>query len=1112
MSPGSSIFPDGIFTSSWFSKHQSQIPALLLAFFHISATDSNSTDEQLKVDINAVRTAIQRSGYRTKFAVILLSDKSILNAPELEERLSSIRRLTSLDSKTGLFFMPPMNSAAEIATFVHSVMATTLQPLVIDYYRDLTKHARRKKGKGGPISALTSSTTASAGTSALSTVGWNARYEIKQAVFAEFRQEMDVAEHHYSTALDDLFSSEGVFETTPSWSARWEEARLLADPLALRQLRCLLWSERTTAAAQLWSRYQNRMRDLIDRRGKGSGTYGWAAWRARWAQIVAGLIQRAEILPAPTSKSLSPGSNNDSASIEDKQMLQIFAAPEKNVVTTMERLLPWRNLHHAGYWFYLATRESRETQRRVSAALEDDSSSSDTERANNYDTYLFGKPHDVHNSPAEMVASQRRTLTEPAINEFDTRRQGRMSDIMKLELARDLVEVGLHADALQILVPLRENSSWRNDDWHDLFLDLSILVRDTALQQGRDDVVLAATYELISLPTRQPDANAQELDLMNCLKAESTADQAHTLKFEGIERLSPVTVSFAFEKKETHVGEVIGCQVVIEAHMRKSAASVVLKSLDLQIGNTRSIQITHDAEHSDVYQQIIDLSNASEASNGAFEAHADLSIEPSTRRIYNFPLTFRTADTFALTSASFCIETDAFKIEHSFLGEDITQSDAIYVTKQDTLERRLLPHRDTATVVVLPKPPKLRILVHGLRKRYYTDEMVKLGVEVVNDESETVAGVVTASSTASLQSQWLEDTETNVDEQSFSSRAILRTIESLKSLNTQSDVLAFKAPNEPTKASVAIEVAYRLSSDDTTTLRKTMTLDLEFVNPFEVKFTFGSLLYKAPWPSYFDSQLKSTPDNPGGIPQLWRLSTHITSLAIDSIMLRNVAPIVDSIVGDSIVNISDPEPASNEPFEPGNVERTASEISTQKLSLDDRRATTVESTLEITWARDEHSPSFTTRLPVPRLTLPVSEPRVLCTLSEVVASDNEKTEGLWDATLLYYIENPSTHFLTFALTMEATEEFAFSGPRYRTLSLAPLSRHKVAYQLALQDQSEHSDTAASGDTSNGEKGRWIWPSLQVIDSYYQRTLRVHPGSSDVKFDENQNIAVFINDK
>src|ERR1700709_1895599 len=107
LSPGSPIYSDGIFTPQWMAKHQEHVPALLIAFFSISTDDgSTAQNEQIQIDINAIRTALSRSGFKTKFAAVLISDKSILHAPELEDRLSAIRRATTLDLKTGLFFMP----------------------------------------------------------------------------------------------------------------------------------------------------------------------------------------------------------------------------------------------------------------------------------------------------------------------------------------------------------------------------------------------------------------------------------------------------------------------------------------------------------------------------------------------------------------------------------------------------------------------------------------------------------------------------------------------------------------------------------------------------------------------------------------------------------------------------------------------------------------------------------------------------------------------------------------------------------------------------------------------------------------------------------------------
>ena len=1012
--------------------------------------------------------------------------------------------------------MPPMNSAAEIATFVHSVMVSILQPLVVEYYRDLTKHARRKKTKGGPPApSITSPTVAAAGTAALSTVGWNARYEIKQAIFAEFRQEMDVAERHYSSSVEELYSSEGVFETTSSWSPRWEEARLLADSLALRQIRCLLWSERTTAAVQCWTHYQTRMRDLIDRRGKGSGTYGWSAWEGRWAQIMAELVKRAGLLPNPDRKSLLNEVTPDADVIEERQTLQVFATPEKSAATAMERVHPWRNLHHAGYWYRLAVRGSRERQRRVQEIPEEDRQTSGTEsRSGSYDTYLAGHPNQEYDGREGFVASQTSPLTENGITEFESRGQDRMSEVMKLGLARDFVEVRRHSDALEILVPLWEQSSWRGEDWHDLFTDLLLLLRESAQQGGRNDVIVATAYELISLPAQAlSDVQQTRLDLMKCVDEVSTSKEPVDLKFDGKRRLSPVVLSVAFESKETHVGEAIGCQLLIQSRLAETAAPVTLSSISLRVGNARTVQITHRTLNESEGKESTDLSNISESPGGLLETQTDLTIRPNQRRIYNFSLTFREAESFSIRSATICIEANGFKIEHSFQDEDILQSESIFVKSGDVLERKPLPHVDTGTVRVLPKPPKIRILVHGLRKQYYTDEPVRLGVEVVNGEADVVSGDVSARAEAWLPLQWISHDAKEIDEDGLSSEPVARNIEKLESTDAHKEILGFKAPQDPTKSTIAIEVIYRLSSDDTARLRKTLTLDLHFVNPFEVKFSFGPLLYPDPWPSYFDRQLRSTAESPGGIPQRWRLSTSIRSLATESITLHEILPVVDSVTGDSAARVASREVMDKEPFGPGDIERASFEIHTQKYSLDDRRPTTVHSTLEITWARDESSSAVTTRVPVPSLTLPVSEPRVLCTLSEGATSSKEGEESLWDATLNYHIENPSTHFLTFALTMEATEEFAFSGPKYRTLSLAPLSRHKVEYRLSLQDQlDDGSALTAQVDTTEDGPGRWIWPLLQVIDSYYQKTLRVHPGVEGVKFDEKQNIAVFVKDR
>ena len=81
------------------------------------------------------------------------------------------------------------------------------------------------------------------------------------------------------------------------------------------------------------------------------------------------------------------------------------------------------------------------------------------------------------------------------------------------------------------------------------------------------------------------------------------------------------------------------------------------------------------------------------------------------------------------------------------------------------------------------------------------------------------------------------------------------------------------------------------------------------------------------------------------------------------------------------------------------------------------------------------------------------------------------------------VENSSTHFLTFNLVMEASEHFAFSGPKTTAVQVMPLSRHTVQYNLFA-----------------AKRGLWIQPQLVVIDTYFNKNLRVLP-TGDMRSDK-----------
>jgi hypothetical protein len=497
LSPSSALFPDGVMSPLWVTKHQHLLPSIFIAFFTLTADANLSTlnDNQLKTEINDIKKIFAASLYKTRFVAVILSEKSILDAPDIDERLANIRRATGLDPKNSLFFLPPNSSPVELRTFVQSLFST-LQPLCIEYYRDLSKHARRKRNRGTippPTAPPTSGTSQT-----LAIHGWNIRYEFKLGVLAEFRQEMDAAGRNFEGAYEGLLGQD-VFESIASWSPRWNEARLLADVIAIRILRCLLWNGQTTSAARRWRVHRDRVRDLIDRRGKGSANYGWEAWESRWATIMAELIQKSE-LPVFSIPDVPRGG-------EAALTPLIYSSPEK-AFPVGERLPPWELLHHPGYWFNIATRHLYERRVLAEAIPDEDRIPPDKMRpsgrankSNAYDTYLCPEPfieyslshQDGVDHSTLILESIRRTL-----HEFEQRAQTRTVERLKLELAQEEMRAGNWGKALKILRPLWAEMSWRKEGWLDLVAEVGWATRECASHVGDGGHIIGPEWELMS--------------------------------------------------------------------------------------------------------------------------------------------------------------------------------------------------------------------------------------------------------------------------------------------------------------------------------------------------------------------------------------------------------------------------------------------------------------------------------------------------------------------------------------------------------------------------------------------------------------------------------------
>ena len=477
LSHESALYPDGLIDSQWVKKHQDIVPSIYACFYTLSS------DNRLKSDINAVKATFARSGFKTRVAVVLLGSEEAGTAElttDVQDRLEGIRRGTALDPKS-IFYIPAQESPAELKRVVDNILAI-LYTTAVEYYRDLGRHARKKRSRGlvpQPTIPPTSGTSHT-----LSLPDWNFRYDFKTGVLAEFRQELDTSIRSFEQAYEILLGQD-VLDMVPSWSPRWNEARQLADIISIRCLRLHLWMGNTSLAVRRWQSHRDRIGDFVDRRGHGTNTYGWQAWEARWATVMANLIEQVEV------PGLVPAS------------LTLFLPPEKAVMG--ERLQPWELLHHTGYWYRIAARHLA-ARRTLAHMMPDEdrevpeSSSAKTAKSS-YDMYMCPPPHEEYPLTGDGGINHAQLIIDCLINsrnQFQARQQLRIAAELSLECAKEMASLGSWDKVVALLRPVWDDYSFRSDNWLDISEDLCWLLRRAAKPINDAELVIAADWELMN--------------------------------------------------------------------------------------------------------------------------------------------------------------------------------------------------------------------------------------------------------------------------------------------------------------------------------------------------------------------------------------------------------------------------------------------------------------------------------------------------------------------------------------------------------------------------------------------------------------------------------------
>ncbi|OAA70247.1 hypothetical protein ISF_02221 [Cordyceps fumosorosea ARSEF 2679] len=1086
LSPASTLYPDGLMNAQWVQKHQEIVPSVFACCYCLTNDPAAATlqDNQLKTDINSIKVALQETGYKTRLAVIFVQREGDGSSPsitdQISERLENIRKGTAMDPKS-IFYIHPQDSPADLKQVADSILAS-LYGTAIEYYRDLGRHARKKRSRGivpQPTVPPTSGTSQT-----LSMPDWNFRYDFKSAVFSEFRQEFDPAMRSFEQSYEILLGQD-VMDTIPSWSPRWNEARLLADIISIRCLRLHLWMSQPSLAVRRWQMHRDRIGDLVDRRGKGTNNYGWQAWEARWALVMAQLIARVE-LPG-----LAPSTMN------------LYLQPEKAVLG--ERLHPWELLHHTGYWYRIAARHIG-ARRTLALMIPDEDrappSESKIQDSQHYDTYLCPPPYKEYPIEGDGVNHAQLIIDclIAARTQFQGRKQLRIAAELSLECAREMARLEDWQDVLAMLRPLWEDLSFRSENWVDISEELCWLIRRAAVAAGRGELVVAIDWELLDKKfTKRPYWHYDLDKTLDGMKLEEKPSV--TISDESATGF--LSTSFVFQHRESRAGDFCKAQLSLISNAMPGSAPVTLSNVRVEFeGSLKPIMLEHAPSEEKTIGSPVSIRRVTleeefpeeeeEELPTKVHGNCDLTLEAGQRLVVEMAIPLREAGDAEPLSVVVNIDSKTFDLTLTLPFRD-TDEPVGWFTSGSKKARYV--RADSRTLNVQPRPPKLDIKLARQLAQYYANETIALDIVLQNNEDEAA----TAKLDIHVFGKFIpvlrvhadgkeRATEAQADEESELSGIALGKIESSASRQVS---LKIDPINGSTSYDLQLRATYHLETDAATPIIQVFSVQLNLVNAFEANYDLVPRLHPDPWPSLFNTEgLDDINEEDGkqwtpiGLIQRWCLLSHYASFAQESVRVLDTEAEVTECIGGarcSVRKMSEITEADGILVEPKTMHEAQFEIEAQKVQLEDRSPVSIDLAFKIKWQRADSaadSPVNTTMMPVGRYLVLGSEPRVLATALH--GEPDETSTVQLDIT----IENPSNHLLTFGLTMDPSDEFAFSGAKQTTLHMLPMSRRTATYRLLPF-----------------KRGGYVRPGLVVRDKYFQKVLRIIP-TEGMKIDKD----------
>lgn len=566
------------------------------------------------------------------------------------------------------------------------------------------------------------------------------------------------------------------------------------------------------------------------------------------------------------------------------------------------------------------------------------------------------------------------------------------------------------------------------------------------------------------------------------------------------------------------MGELLSSQLILSSQSHKAMAPITISKIKVAFGGgLKDVVVEHNASKRPAASTIDGLIHLyrinleSQVAGGSptpvstvmpqnmpLVGSADLALAPDERICLCFDHVPRDAGDLEVTSITLYVGEKDYDIELIITEDDDINQEASWVSSPSGLSQKRLRAGRSNIVKILPKPPKLKIELPDLAPTYFTDESIPINILITNEEEDeadvTLDIRIVDPPGQTPEMKWISTDDDNPLEHKIS-RLPSKYIGNIATSVDQMSRFCIQATSEGAEYLLEIRASYHLFSDPETPITKTHSAKVLIKLPFEAIYTFLPLLSSEAWPSYFDiddsdkrpPRETTNPEIARGLAQRWSLTSRIASLADVVLCIDGVEPCLIGIHENAMCRISPATGSSPSlsSISPNDLQERIFVIEAQKLDVEDRQPTFLDIQLRITWRRrGAAGSSNVTSLAVSELVIPFGEPRVLAS-----ARNGEAPSGI--VSLDYVIENPSMYTLNFSLTMETSEEFAFSGVKNVSVQLVPLSRHTVQYNLMPL-----------------VKGQWITPQFRVFDTHFRKTLKVN--ATEGMRTEAEGVQVWVN--